>query len=103
MPYIGLLEAKRDTNHYGTFHIAEIEAPKRREPHPRMALGLLWVNELWAEAERHRLIQGKPRPTHVYLVGLLRKKLSPEEITTSVCRQLLGRDAFWRADPPRAV
>ena len=30
-------------------------------------------------------------------------KLSPEEITPAVCRQLLGRDTFWRADPPSAV
>jgi hypothetical protein len=103
VPHIGLLEAKRDMNHYGMFHIKEIEAPKRREPHPRMALGLLWVNQLWAEAGRRRLIQGKSRPTHAYLVGILREKLSPDEIMTAVCRQLLGRDAFWRADPPRAV
>ena len=87
MPYIGLLEAKRDPSHYGTFHIEEKEAPKRREPHPRMALGLLWVNELCAEAERHRLIQGKSCPTHAHLVTILREKLSPDEIMASVCRQ----------------
>lgn len=68
-------------------------------PHPEAMLALLWVEELLAEALRHRLAQIRSGWTHAKLVKLL-MRLDPEEQTAAVCRQLRARSAFWRADPP---
>lgn len=97
MPHLGLIEAKVVNDQA---ELIGLHPAQRRVPHPRMLLGLLWVAELTAEAERHHLIQGKGRWTSAKLIALLLEKLSPDEMLSAVCRQLRGRQAFWRADPP---
>ncbi len=83
----------------------QFELEVRDEPAPfaprlDAMLHLLWVDELYVEARTARLLQGKGRWTHAKLVDLLVKHLERDEIVAAVCRQLRGRDAFWRADPP---
>jgi hypothetical protein len=52
----------------------------------------------YAEAVRHRVWQGKYGTSAKLVSALL--KLSHHEQVAAVCRQLRGRDALWRADPP---
>jgi hypothetical protein len=82
------------------FDLVERRAATRFEPVPRALLSLLWVAELTAEARRHLLLQGRGKPpTHASLVKAM-ETLSPDQQIRAVCRQLRGRAAFWRADPP---
>lgn len=67
-------------------------------PHPKSMLSLLWVDELRREAEQFRLVQGRGKLSHARLVELM-LRLDPPEQIEAVCRQLRGRNAFWRADP----
>lgn len=103
MPSIGLATPNRESM-MGAFD-AQTEITERSPAAmfcqvPRALLSLLWVAELAAEARRHRLLQDtrKKTPNHNALVAML-LTLTPEEQLASVCRQLRGRDAFWRADP----
>lgn len=81
--------------------IEVLHPAKPFKPHPSSMLQLLWVNELWNEASRHRLVMTpSSRPgTHGFLVNKM-LKLDPHEQMASVCRQLRARQAQWRADPP---
>lgn len=82
------------------FEIEVVAEPLPFAPRLEAMLYLLWVAELADEARRARLLQGKTNPSHRNLVRRLLDKLTSEEILAAVCRQLRGRDAFWRADPP---
>ena len=63
-------------------------------------LRLLWLAELRSIAVRRGLHTGRGRVTCDGLRWVLARRLTGDEIVTEVCRELRGRDAFWRADPP---
>ena len=78
----------------------EIAPAQRWTAHQESMLHLLWRAELGVEAQRHGLVQGgAARMSHGKLVAAL-MRLPYQDAVESVCRQLRGRDAFWRADPP---
>lgn len=63
-------------------------------------LHLLWRDELAAIAGRKRIDQSK-RATIGFLLPLLARKLTGDEIVEEVCRELRGRAAFAaESDPP---
>lgn len=82
------------------FRLDEIAPAQRWTAHQESMLHLLWRAELLAEAQRHGLVQGgAARMNHGKLVAAL-MRLPYHVAVESVCRQIRGRDAFWRADPP---
>lgn len=99
MPHLGLIEYKHLPGEEPVLEV--LHAAKKRRPHYQMLMGLLWSAELVDEAIRFRLIQSRSGWTIIKMLAIL-KKLTPEEQMAAVCRQLRGRDAFWRADPPLA-
>lgn len=104
MPTIGIAVpevGRGDTRMWRDRDLMEVEPAAPFAPHPEAMLSLLWVEELYQEATRARVIQSgrKTRPSHAALVERM-KDLPADMITEAVCRQLRGRDALWRADPP---
>jgi hypothetical protein len=98
LPTIGCATATREKMYGGPFSISVTREPAPFAPHPEALLSLLWVAELHAEAVRARLWRGNAG-THAALVRIM-LRLDPAEQLAAVCRQLRGRDALWRADPP---
>lgn len=82
--------------------LVELRPAQPFEPHPEALISLLWVRELYQEALRLRLCgaAGSKLPSHKWLVDLFLARATAEERLAATCRQLRGRDAFWRADPP---
>jgi hypothetical protein len=104
MPSIGIALSDRDRLHGALPDDFELDAVHEHEPFqpwPEACLALLWVEELRWEAEAARLVQGKGRHTHGSLLKALGTLRWPEQLA-AVCRQLRGRPAFWKADPPIA-
>lgn len=103
MPSVGVALTDRDRamgQLPDEFNIDEVHQPTPFKPWPEAMLALLWVAELHEEAERYRLIQGsKGRINHSSLIAKMLTLTWPEQLE-AVCRQLRGRAAFWRADPP---
>lgn len=62
-------------------------------------LHLLWAEEARQIAFRHRLDVTKRTPQHT-VTPMLALKLTGEQILHEVCRELRGRNAFWKADAP---
>ena len=75
---------------------------KRIKPHKYAEAALCWVAELHAEAIRAGLWEGKKVPAHKKLCELF-EKMPDRDRTAAICRQLRGRDAFWRADLPITI
>lgn len=92
LPSVGLLSVDGES-------VEVVAAAERFAPHPEALLSLLWVAELHTEARAAGLLQSGKPPTHAGLVKLL-SSLNPDQQLVAVARQLRGRDAFWRADPP---
>lgn len=102
IPSIGVAQAVRHGAHQsGPFQIEVLHEAQQYVPLPEAMLSLCWVAELHDEAVRRRLWSGKA-PSHAKLVRLL-ERLDPGEQIQAVCRQLRGRSALWRADPPVRV
>lgn len=99
LPSIGVARAERDKLHSGPFHVIEVRQPGAFASYPEALLSLLWVAELASECAIFRLGNAGPRATHASLVKSLMRLTTDEQIA-AVCRQLRGRDALWRADPP---
>ena len=67
-----------------------LPAPSRDQPHARALLGLLWRDELLAEARRHDvLIPARVRAPEI--VAELALAMTGREIAQAVCRQLRAR------------
>lgn len=62
-------------------------------------LALLWADELRAVASRAR-ISHSPRAAAYKLRPDMARLMTGDEILKGVCRELRGRNAFWKADPP---
>ena len=104
LPSVGVLVTQLENDHGPLPERIDLEQVYPACPgsaHPSAMLHLLWVDELFDEAKRYGLIQGKPRLTHANLVKRL-LRLSYDEQIVAVCRQLRARNAFWRADSPIA-
>lgn len=100
MPHIGYIKTIRTyENEKHDIVLEVVKDAEYRKPHIPTLLGLLWVAELLQELQLHRLWQNQKPPTHKRCCELLASKLSEEEIMQAVCRQLRGRDAFWKSDP----
>lgn len=106
MPWLGVIHAdvkfpekyeeRKDLTRW-TCALKTVHEPKPHAPMPKCWLEICWRDELYAEAQRHNL-QPPAKIRHGDLIDLLLEKLSDEERSVAVCRQLRARDAFWRSD-----
>lgn len=101
LPTIGIAQLTTVDQHGhvlpGGEHAIEVvaEPDLATRPHPEAQAAVLWVAELC----RALGIGGSKPPTHASLMKRL-AALPDAERTALVCRELRGRDALWRADPP---
>lgn len=102
MPSIGIALSDRDRSMGDLpddFALDDVEPAEPFQPWPEACLSLLWVAELAIEARLHNVVHHHGKLSHATLVAAMLKLTWPEQIA-AVCRQLRGREAFWRADPP---
>lgn len=102
MPSIGVALTDRDRQIGplpAEFKVEDVHQAAPFQPWAEATLALLWRSELCAEAQRHNLVQNANRLTHAQLLSRMLRLTWPEQLA-AVCRQLRGREAFWRSDPP---
>ena len=69
------------------------------EPVPRMALEMLWREELAAICAQTRVMSATSQATRPKMISALTSSLGSDEICQHICAELRGREAKWRADP----
>jgi hypothetical protein len=75
--------------------------PRWHRPHTMYMLEILWRDELAAEAKRH-MVPFSSRATKTAIMNAMWDRMTGNEITGAVCRQLRARE-FPRADRPIAL
>jgi hypothetical protein len=106
IPSVGLLvgSGQSNRNHYEfdgkEFGLIVEAEPARFDPVPEMALEMMWRDELASICQRTRCYAVSAKTTRPNMIRAI-LSLPFAEVQREICAELRGRNALWRADPPR--